>query len=377
MTSMKYLLLVVLVLITSLSVPVLAQGCMEPSTSSGGPQIIGYIQPEFRMNFKGEDVTGESKNDYSFAFRRARLGLTGSIPYDFSYYVMAEFSSFSNGPYLLDAFITYNRLKPWFKVSIGQFKRQFGAELSTPCQDLYTIDRSLMVNELLSPFRDIGVMISGSTGSKQLLGLEKENLISYTLSVTNGQGMNTADIDRYKDFTGRLVIAPYSWITVGGSYQYGKKVNSDPTVKEADLRARWGMDITMRKYNFLLQGEYVKANDEGSKLVGGGCGTTAELVAGNFKSSGFYAMLGYQTPWKLMPVVKYETYDPDNDIDDTDHTAYRKSSVVFGLNYYPNDWTRVQMNYFYNTESSSGTDITNYNEYPNDAFILQVQVKLN
>ncbi len=353
------------------------QGCMEPASSSGGPQIIGYIQPEFRADFLGDDALGKTKNDYSFAFRRARIGLTGSIPYDFSYYVMGEFSSFQSGPYLLDAFITYNRLKPWLKISIGQFKRQFGLELSTPCQDLYTIDRSKVVSEALTPFRDLGVMVSGSTGSKKIFGLEKENIFSYAVSLTNGTGMNVADIDRYKDFTGRLIFAPFDWLSTGGSYQYGKKVNADPTVTTPDVRSRWGADISLKKYNFIVQAEYLKATDEGSKLVGGGCGSTPELVAGNFSSDGMYAMIGYTTPWKLMPVIKYETYDPDNDTEDIDPHAYRQTSLIFGLNYYPNDWTRVQLNYFYNTESSSGSDITKYNEYPNDAFVLQVQVKLN
>jgi len=374
---MKKIFLIIFAVILMLPYYGHSQGCMEPAGNSGGPQIIGYIQPEFRAGFNGEDALGKTKNDYSFAFRRARLGLTGSIPYDFSYYVMGEFSSFQSGPYLLDAFITYNRLKPWLKVSIGQFKRQFGLELTTPCQDLYTIDRSKVVSEALTPFRDLGVMVSGSTGSLKIFGLEKENIVSYAFSVTNGTGMNTADIDRYKDFTGRLTIAPFDWITVGGSYQYGKKVNADPTVSTPDARSRWGADISLKRYKFILQAEYLKAIDEGSKLVGGGCGSTPELVSGNFRSDGMYAMIGYSTPWKLMPVIKYETYDPDNSIEDIDSHAYRQSSVIFGLNYYPNDWTRVQLNYFYNTESSSSADITRYNEYPNDAFVLQVQVKLN
>jgi len=354
-----------------------SQGCMEPSSSSGGPQIIGYIQPEFRAGFYGKTVDNKSKDEYKFAFRRARIGVTGSIPYDFSYYVVTEFSSFSNGPYLLDAFITYNRFKPWFKVSIGQFKKSFGLELSTACQDLYTVDRSLMVNEMATPFRDLGVMVSGSTGTYKFFGLKKDNLLSYTLSLTNGTGMNTADIDRYKDLNARLVFAPFEWLSIGGSYQAGKQVNADPTVTVPDKRTRYGGDIQLKKYGFILQSEYIFGKDDGSKLVGGGCGGTPELVMGNFKRDGFYAQLMYETPWNLMPVLKYETYDPDKDLEDIDHSNFRSSSLIFGLNYYANDWTRIQLNYNYNMESSSDTDITKYNEVPNDMFIVQVQVKLN
>jgi phosphate-selective porin OprO/OprP len=355
-----------------------AQGCMEPAASSGGPTIIGYIQPEFKIGFNGENVDGTSKNELGWSVRRARLGLTGTIPYDFSYYALAEFSPFQNGPYMLDFFISYNRFKPWFKVSMGQFKKPFGLELGmTGCQDLYTINRSKVVSELTTPDRDLGIMISGTTGDLKFFGLEKSNLISYYISVTNGTGKNVVDIDRAKDVTGRLVIAPFEWISLGGSYLFGKQKNPDPTVSEMDERMRYGADLQLKAYNFIMQAEYVFGQDKGSKLIGGGCGSTPELVLGNFKSNGYFAQLMYQTPWKVMPVIKYESYDPNMDLDDFDHTAYRTSAFTFGFNYYPNDWTRVQINYLYNTENSSSTDIVNYNEIQNDVFQIQLQVKLN
>lgn len=375
---MKKTLSILIILTFFVSVHISAQGCMEPASSSGGVSVIGYIQPEFKIGFNGDNVDGTSKNDMGFYFRRARLGVTGVIPYDFSYYVMAEFSSFQNGPYLLDAFVTYNRFKPWLKISMGQFKKPFGLELgSTACQDLYTINRSKVVNELTSPDRDLGVMISGSTGPKKILGLGKENILSYSLSVTNGTGKNAYDIDMAKDFIGRLVIAPYDWISIGGSYQYGKQKNPDPTVITKDIRMRYGFDVTLKKHNFILQSEYVFGRDEGSKLIGGGCGATPELVLGNFKSNGYFAQLMYNTKFKVMPLVKYETYDQDLDKADYDHTAFRKSTLTFGLNYYANDWVRLQLNYLYNIESSSSSDIVNYNEIPNDMLLMQIQVKLN
>jgi len=374
---MKKILTLLLVIAIFPASRILAQGCMEPSSTTSGASIIGYLQPEFKVAFNGDNADGTSKNDMSWGFRRARLGFTGNIPYDFSYYVLAEFSSFQQGPYLLDAFVTYNRFKPWFKVSMGQFKKPFGLELSTGCQDLYTVNRSKVVNELTSPDRDMGIMISGSTGAKKLFGIEKENILSYSLAITNGTGKNMWDIDRSKDFIGRIVVAPYDWISVGGSYHFGKQKNPDPTVKTMDERMRYGADLTLKKSNFIFQTEYIFGQDKGSKLIGGGCGATPELVMGNFKSNGYYAQLMYNTKWKLMPLVKYESYDPDMNKEDFDHTAYRQSTITFGLNYYPNDWTRIQMNYLYNTESSSSKDITNYNEISNDMFVLQIQVKLN
>ncbi len=151
----RRILLVVFGLALMLPATVNAQGCMEAS-SDDGVAIIGYLQPQYEYGFYGDDADGNNLNTSSFMFNRARLGVTGQVPYDFSYYALAEFSPTKGGPYLLDFFITYSGLGPWAKISVGQFKQPFGLELGTPCQALHTINRSLVVNELASPFRDLG-----------------------------------------------------------------------------------------------------------------------------------------------------------------------------------------------------------------------------
>ena len=70
----------------------------------------------------------------------------------------------------------------------------------------------------------------------------------------------------------------------------------------------------------------------------------------------------YMTPWNLQPIVKYESYDPnideDNDVEDV---------ITFGVNYFFNDWTRLQLNYLYKAEEG--------NEIANDEILMQLQVK--
>lgn len=357
-----------------------SQGCMEASSSTAGPQVIGYVQIENLTDLLGKDAAGNDLTKNSFAFLRARIGVTGTIPYNFSYYVMTELSPTFNGPYILDAFLSWKAAGSYLKVSAGQFKSSFGLELSTPCQSLYTIDRSLVVNELASPFRDQGIMFSGSSDSINILGLEKPNIFSWSLAFTNGTGLNTADNNATKDVIGRLVFAPIDFIQVGGSYHHGKQKNPDPTVTKADVLTRWGADLQLKKsfgqFGFISQSEYILAKDDGSKMVGGGCGATPEVVQGSFKRNGFYSQLMLQTPWKIEPVVKIQRFDPNMNLDNTDHSEYRKDTYIFGFNYYVNDWTRIQMNYFYNIETSSSTDISRYNEIKNDMLVLQLQFKL-
>lgn len=372
---MKKFFLAGLIVLAFESTETFAQGCIEPSGTSTGPQVIGYVQGENITQFKGNDA-----NINSFQFRRARIGVTGSIPYNFTYYVMSELSPTQKGPYLLDAFLTWKAAKNYFKVSAGQFKIPFGLEISTPCQSLLTYERSNMVIKQIPFIREQGVMFSGSTDSVQIFGLEKPNLFTYSLAIVNGTGRNNDDTNVSKDVIGRLTFAPCNAFQVGTSYMYGKEKNSDPSITKADVRSRWGADLQLTfplgKFGILSQTEYLFAKDDGSKLIGGGCGGTPEVVKGSFKSSGYYSQLLLQTPWKVDPIVKFESYDPDRSLDDFDSKAFRQDSWIFGFNYNVNDWTRIQMNYVYNIEASSSTDLTKYNEIKNDLLVLQLQFKL-
>lgn len=359
---MKKLLTLLLGLMLMSPALVNAQGCMEPK-SDGGVSVIGFIQPEYQYDFNGVGKDGfAAPSDYnSFSFRRARLGVTGNIPYDISYYVMTEFSSFLDGPYLLDAYISYNRLGPWMTVSLGQFKAPFGLELLTPCHKLHTIKRSTVVNTLAHPFRDIGIMLSGGTDSLQFFGLTNHNIITYKLAIMNGTGMNQWDDNDSKDIVARLVLSPWKFISIGGSYRHGSEAPAQEDLAQ-DQRTRYGADLQLEFGNFLFQAEYIWGEDKGSSVEGGGCGGDPVVMLGNFVKDGYYAQAMYMTPWRLQPVLKYEYYDPSEDVEDDLLTT-----VTIGLNYWINDWTRLQANYLINDNQQNV-------EYYQSRFLFQAQV---
>ena len=83
---------------------------------------------------------------------------------------------------------------------------------------------------------------------------------------------------------------------------------------------------------------------------------------GSVERSGYWAQAMYMTEWNIQPVVKYEYYDPNIDVDDDG-----ESTITFGFNYFFNDWTRLQMNYLYKAEE--GTELAN------DEVLMQLQVK--
>lgn len=349
-----------------------SQGCADAGDGDG-VKIIGFIQPQYEYQFLGDSVQSIMnglKTPSSFYFNRARLGVTGNIPYDFSYYFIAEYSPTKGGAAILDAFVTYNRWAPYLKISMGQFKMPFGLELSTPCQDLYSVDRSRVVNELASPFREFGVMMLGSTGEKEILWMKHKDVFKYFIALTNGSGLNVMDNNTDKDIMARLIFQPIEGLEIGGSFKYGRQAAISANMID-DSRLRFGGDLSFKKYNVILQGEYIYGKDKGSSLVGGGCGSTPTIMLGNFIKSGYWAALQYETKWKLNPLVKYQSFLATTDIKGVDDQT--QTELIFGLNYYFNDYTRFQANFVITDDSA----IHDGKDFTKNFLVLQMQVKFN
>ena len=92
----------------------------------------------------------------------------------------------------------------------------------------------------------------------------------------------------------------------------------------------------------------------------------------DLESSGFFVQAMYYTEWDLQPIFKYEYFDPDMNIDKVNYGFaerfnYAKTNMTYGLNYFFNDWTRLQMNYIMKQEE--------YESFDNDQLLVQLQVK--
>ena len=349
--------------ITLLCLPIMSsgQGCSAPS-SDEGVVLWGYLQPEFSAKFTDDTQA-------AFQFRRMRIGLMGNIPYDFSYYVMLETSQFLNpnktGPFLMDAFVSYNRFKN-MRIALGSFKYQFGRELSMPCHALYTINRSNMVDELTANLnggnRDTGLM---------LLGGSDTTFFTYSASITNGTGMFQTENNLLKTYSlnGRVTIQPLKGLYFGASARTTQSPPEAEGVEDDDTKLRYGFDAQYSFKNFTLLGEYIHGKDEGSYTEGGGCGGDAVTKTGTNNADGFYVMAVYRTNSNFEPVYKIESYETIKSDGGDVPINVEESSIcqTFGLNYYPNDWTRLQLNYIYRAELPK--------EINNDMLLLQLQVR--
>ena len=350
-----------------------AQGCEGPGEGDG-IKIFGFIQPQYNHTYNG--VNGEAVTDLnegSFFFNRARLGVMGNIPYDFSYYFVMEFAP-KAGFGVCDAFVSYNRFAPYAVASLGQFKAPFGAEQLQGCHKLYTIDRSDVVNELAGPIRDMGLMVSGGTGD--LIKADGvSNVISYSFAVLNGEGRDiigddvpfTQYVDKLKTVSGRLAITPVKYVTIGGSLKSGKSLPLSADLDNNEMK-RFGLDFTANYNNFTFQAEYIQGEDTGAYTTGGGCGGEVEIHEGSIERSGYYLMALYKTKWNIEPVFKMEQYGTDK-VDGADATDAKMQRWTAGFNYHFNEWTRLQVNYQYNYKDQNYIYGTPYKD------VLQIQLQ--
>ncbi len=251
--KMKKVNLLFTIILLSLPMLMHAAGCME-ATSDEGVNVVGYLQSQFGYKFN------EDEDKYSFSFSRARLGILGNIPYDFSYYIMCEFTPHKVGtPYFLDGFITYSRLAPFAEITMGQFKPPFSLELNTPCQSLHTMGRSKVLSQLINPQRDLGILIEGNF----------KEFVKYAFSFTNASEFNKIDDNTNKAITGRIVLSPLSFLNFGGSYQTYIVPPNDSLMVEGK-RMRYAAEVELDLDPLLIQGEYIVAEDMDSYTIG--CG---------------------------------------------------------------------------------------------------------
>lgn len=365
---MKRILLSVL-LIGAFSLPMLGQGCDAPSED--GVNIFGFVQSMYEYNFADEPTS-------DFYFERARFGFTGNIPYDFSYYAVVEASPFMSGngsAFLLDAFLSYNRFQ-WARLSVGSFKNGFGLETTTACHSLHTIFRSETVLSLNAPFRDMGAMLMGGNDT---------TFLKYNLALLNGTGLLNRDTDTFKDVVGRIVLSPGKYIEsnvinhlrigVSGKYGLSAPINEEGTPDSAlntlnNETMRFGADLDFSLGNFLVQSEFIYGMNKGASLEGADCTNPGEWVVGDKEQMGIYVQAMYKWRELIQPLVKYEYYVADMAEEDKYQTF-----TTFGLNFFFNDWTRLQLNYVMANEyPREFTDAKNMPPY-SDRFVAQLQIK--
>lgn len=325
MRNFRLILLATLMIISSLT---FAQEKVDRT-----PKISGFVQAlyqaDFDKDFKLEDNTGR--------MRRVRMSVSGKLTNKLSYKIQGDFV---REIMLVDAYAKYDFCKA-FSLQAGQFKIPFTMETAMNPLDLEIFDYGDIVQKLVGYDdvcgikgigRDIGAMATGKLFAK---GPEDNQyyLLEYAVGVFNGNGVNNTDNNNRKDVAGRLVFHPWiKEVSLTGSCYIGNfKKDSDNTYGD---RNRWSGGAEYKNEKLVVRGEF----------IGGETGVRDTIS--NFKSNGFYAVAGYnfeigkEKTQILMPVIRYERFTKDVDIEKSG-----KNLITVGVNYWPVDCLNFKVDY--------------------------------
>ncbi len=325
-------------------------------------RLSGYTQIRYQNYQEPAKYNG-------FDVRRARLDFQGDFSTRWGYRLLIDFVGASSAtgtaptggalvsPALMDAFVSYKPID-FLKITAGQFLVPFSQENLTPDRSLETVDRSQVVSALVARKgdvsnglvdsignqngRDIGIMVNGS-----VIKLENHYLADFYLALLNGAGINTLDNNQSKDIAARLVLHPFKILDVGASYYNGfDKFTSSPT--RSQDRIRLGTEFALNYDLLSVKGEWIQGKE----------GNTNPIVHQGWYLQGSY----FLWPKHLQGVFRYDTYDPDTGKSKDEETS---TYYVFGLNYFFNVWTKIQMDYSWRTENPT---------ISNNVFTVQLQL---
>lgn len=317
---------------------------MDPSIKFGG-YIIG--------KYSVSDRSGQSSNG-GFDLRFVRLYVSGYCFQDFFYRLQMEVNGApgpDKGPRIVDAFVEWQKYE-FFRVKLGQFKRSFGFEnpyspidvglgfYSQATMKLASI--SDRIGEHKSSGRDVGLQVQGDL----FPAADGHSWLHYQVGVFNGQGINHADNDTFKDLIGGLWISPVKNLAIGGFGWNGKYTNEsykgNGDLKTAD-RKRWGVGM---KYEdkWTVRGEYMSS-------VGG----VVTNAAAPDRSDAWYATLGVPVCKNFKVYGRWDCYR-DAKVWSSLKTDYGLSlnynlgkNLIFQGNYTFTDDRNVSVDQHYNT----------------------------
>jgi phosphate-selective porin OprO/OprP len=395
--------------------------------------VIGYDEGffirtadgNFSLRFNGRIATNflfsepHSSTPNTQTIDRARLGFDATFYKYFRVRLENEFSSgslLSSSSGLRDAFIAVTPM-PQINLQAGQFPVPLSYELILSKKYSNFVERAAVVNDTVSPRRDVGVVAYGQFANK---------LVQYHLGAMNGAGQNVVDNNSDKDLVAHLVVAPFvndgpehlrgfnvgSGVTWG--HQPGETVSSGksttsslkgltetgftffPAVTRHGDRVRWGTHAAWLDGPFSVVSEYIQTEEARDALGNKGSDLPSLYTDGAY-IDGTWLITGETKPYnaRIRPkrplwdlknpgpgaweaALRYEYYKlrhgvgvgadgkTDAEVDN------RYDAFVAGINWYPNEFFRFSVNYLYGHFAGKSP---NPDQHSNNAVLCRAQVE--
>jgi len=326
--NLVQLILILVILHTSLSI---LKG--QEAEKSKFEQLIEKVKsPEFNLGLLIQFIADyQSKRilpGYNgFSLGSARLILKGQLDQGFGYLLQ---TNFIKSPALLDAMISYS-FSEYLTFKTGLFKTPFSGEFLIFGGDIDFVNRSQVVR-LLAPGRQIGIQVSSGIFDKRLGG---------SIGIFNGNTprFNINDNNKYL-IAGRLTLSENSFLAENGILHaaFNMAYSEDKEISFSDFahfpifegkRYVYGTDVRLELYNFLISGEYILANYEANMAQ--------DLAESSITLDGYYLTFGYHILKNFQILFRLDSFYAHK-------LLYNNELFVFGLNFWPNSFSELQLN---------------------------------
>lgn len=318
------------------------------------PKFGGYIVGTYKYNSQ----EGKNGGD-GFGLRYLRLYLDGTVLKDFKYRVQMNVSGepgSKNSARVIDAFISWQKWAP-LGIKLGEYKRCFTFENPMNPWDIASGDYTQLTKHFTgmggdlyqgaanSGGRDLGVQIYGDAFK---VGKTQHYLLHYQAGIYNGQGINTSDKDKEKDYIATVQLQPLKGLYVGvfgwsGSFFDGAQSN---------YFKRWAAGVSYEGL-FSARAEYAR------NIYADG----ADTHGLGQKSDAWYIRMGVPT-WRWLRVnLGYDAYRKDMSTWTSLNSIYS-----LGLQARPHKNLQFQLQWNYCHNNASGVD-KDYHQLWTQAYI--------
>lgn len=336
-----------------------------------GQPLVLYVTAQPRFTAIENDSRNNIDNHF-FGWRRLKLRMLGEATPRLSYYFQGvykthNFSPTDNRITLQEAWLV-GKFLPALRLKVGQFKPPMGLERFTADEMLLSIERSLPTDNLIpngklgdSFARDYGIQASGWFDRPKL---------GYELAVMGGNGANEGHLLQRGSYlmVGRLTWRPWQSAINRADLQMGAAMSFRRT-HDLDLRQQLPGSGKLGYQHFNGQDYHYNvflALDKGpASLRSEGFWARYHSCRPGLPSLnalGFYAQAAYFLHPRLQGVAKFEYFDPDQAM----HNSQDQRWTTLGLNLYlVGNQLKLQANYIFKTERQG--------EIHNDTFMVQAQ----
>lgn len=318
------------------------------------PKFGGYIVGTYKYNSQ----EGKNGGD-GFGLRYLRLYLDGTVLKDFKYRVQMNVSGepgSKNSARVIDAFISWQKWAP-LGIKLGEYKRCFTFENPMNPWDIASGDYTQLTKHFTgmggdlyqgaanSGGRDLGIQIYGDAFK---VGKTQHYLLHYQAGIYNGQGINTSDKDKEKDYIATVQLQPLKGLYVGvfgwsGSFFDGAQSN---------YFKRWAAGVSYEGL-FSARAEYAR------NIYADG----ADTHGLGQKSDAWYIRMGIPT-WRWLRVnLGYDAYRKDMSTWTSLNSIYS-----LGLQARPHKNLQFQLQWNYCHNNASGVD-KDYHQLWTQAYI--------